>query len=65
MTVHQTMRRRIIDRFMTFEPIGLIAFAAVAGGLFLFLSLASEVSEGETHAFDERILLGLRRPSRR
>lgn len=62
MTVHQTMRRRIIDRFMTFEPIGLIAFAAVAGGLFLFLSLASEVSEGETHAFDERILLGLRVP---
>jgi undecaprenyl-diphosphatase len=56
------MRRRIIDRFMTFEPIGLITFGAIAGGLLLFLSLAGEVSEGETRAFDERILLGLRVP---
>ncbi|WP_245515263.1 phosphatase PAP2 family protein [Rhizobium deserti] len=47
---------------MTFEPIGLMTFGVIAGGLFLFLSLASEVSEGETHAFDERILLGLRVP---
>ncbi|RWX78559.1 phosphatase PAP2 family protein [Neorhizobium lilium] len=62
MAFHQRMRQRIIDRFMTFEPIGLITFGAIAGGLFLFLSLASEVSEGETHAFDDRILLSLRVP---
>jgi len=60
MADHQSFRQRIVKRFMTFEPLGLIAFGAVAGGLFLFLSLASEVSEGETHAFDDRILLGLR-----
>ncbi|TDK38946.1 phosphatase PAP2 family protein [Rhizobium deserti] len=62
MQFHHRFRQRIIDRFMTFEPIGLMTFGVIAGGLFLFLSLASEVSEGETHAFDERILLGLRVP---
>ena len=45
---------------MTFEPIGLITFAAMAGGIFLFLTLTGEVLEGDTHAFDEQILLSLR-----
>jgi undecaprenyl-diphosphatase len=62
MQFHHRVRQRIIDRFMTFEPIGLMTFGLIAGGLFLFLSLASEVNEGDTHAFDERILLGLRVP---
>jgi undecaprenyl-diphosphatase len=62
MQFHHRVRQRIIDRFMTFEPIGLMTFGLIAGGLFLFISLASEVREGETHAFDERILLGLRVP---
>jgi undecaprenyl-diphosphatase len=62
MTFHHRFRQRIIDRFMTFEPIGLIMFASIAGGLFLFLSLTGEVLEGETHAFDDDILIGLRVP---
>jgi undecaprenyl-diphosphatase len=60
MPFHQRVRQGIIDRFMTFEPIGLITFAAIAGGILAFLMLTGEVLEGETHAFDERILLSLR-----
>jgi hypothetical protein len=45
---------------MTFEPIGLMMFAFLAGGLFIFFNLTSEVVEGDTRAFDERILLALR-----
>jgi undecaprenyl-diphosphatase len=60
MAFHQHIRQRLINRFATFEPIGLIIFAAIAGGIFAFITLASEVSEGETHAFDEKILLSLR-----
>jgi undecaprenyl-diphosphatase len=48
---------------MTFEPIGLMMFAFLAGGLFLFFNLTGEVIDGETHAFDERILLTLRDPA--
>ncbi|MDE1158205.1 MAG: phosphatase PAP2 family protein [Neorhizobium sp.] len=62
MQFYQHVRRRVIDRVMTFEPIGLMLFAALAGGLGLFLALTGEVVEGETHAFDERILLSLRTP---
>jgi undecaprenyl-diphosphatase len=62
MAFQHRIRQRIIDRFMTFEPIGLMMFALLAGGLFLFLNLTGEVLEGETHAFDERILLALRVP---
>lgn len=47
---------------MTFEPIGLMMFAFLAGGLFLFFQLTDEVLEGEIGAFDERILLALRTP---
>jgi undecaprenyl-diphosphatase len=60
MPFHKRVRQGIIARFMTFEPIGLITFAAVAGGILAFLMLTGEVLEGETHAFDERILLSLR-----
>jgi undecaprenyl-diphosphatase len=60
MSFHHSVRQRLIDRFMTFEPIGLITFAAVAGGGLAFLSLTGEVMEGETHAFDEKILLAFR-----
>ncbi len=37
--------------------------AAVAGGVWLFLALASDVREGETRALDERLLLVLRNPA--
>jgi undecaprenyl-diphosphatase len=60
MPLHQFVRQRVIDRFMTFEPIGLITFAAIAGGFFAFLTLTGEVMEGDTHAFDEEILLAFR-----
>ena len=62
MAFHHRIKQRLFERFMTFEPIGLIMFASLAGGLFLFLSLTGEVLEGETHAFDEQILLWLRVP---
>ncbi len=60
MPFNQRIRQRFIDRFMTFEPIGLIVFALMAGGIFAFLTLTGEVMEGDTHAFDEEILLALR-----
>ncbi len=60
MSFHNGFRQRVIDRFMTFEPIGLMMFALLAGGAFVFFKLTSEVLEGETRAFDERILLALR-----
>ncbi len=41
----------------------LLMLAAVAGGIWLFLALASEVREGETRALDERLLLALRNPA--
>lgn len=40
----------------------LLAFLGVAGGLFAFFRLASEVSEGETLAIDRAILDALRAP---
>lgn len=60
MAFHQRVGRKIVDRIMTFEPVSLILFAIAAGGLFLFLQLTGEVIEGDTHAFDERLLLLLR-----
>lgn len=40
----------------------LIALLAISGVVWFFASLAEEVVEGETHAFDERVLLALRNP---
>lgn len=40
----------------------LVLLGLVAGGAWLFAELAGEVVEGETHAFDERVLLALRTP---
>lgn len=39
-----------------------IALLIAAAGLFAFVRLADEVGEGETHHFDEAILLALRNP---
>jgi len=63
MNFHHRLRQRVLERFMTFEPIGLMMFAFLAGGFFVFFKLTSEVLEGETRAFDERILLALRSPA--
>lgn len=41
----------------------LVAFAIVAGGTWGFVELADEVLEGETQAFDERVLRAMRDPN--
>jgi undecaprenyl-diphosphatase len=46
------------------EAKALILWAALAGGLWLFLIIAGEMGEGETAALDRRLLLALREPGR-
>src|ERR1700712_449295 len=41
----------------------LVTLVILLSGIFGFVKLASEVGEGETHTFDERILLALRNPA--
>lgn len=41
----------------------LLAIVAVIGGIWLFIELADEVSEGATAAIDQRLLLALRNPT--
>ncbi len=41
----------------------LILLALAAGGVWAFVVIAGEVSEGDTHALDESILLSLRNPA--
>jgi undecaprenyl-diphosphatase len=41
----------------------LVSIALAAASLALFAQLANEVVEGDTHAFDERVLLALRAPA--
>nr|WP_246399924.1 phosphatase PAP2 family protein [Amaricoccus macauensis] len=40
----------------------MIVLGAVAGCLWIFISIAEEVMEGETHVFDKTLLLALRNP---
>jgi len=40
----------------------LLAIVGVAGGVWIFALLASEVREGETKSIDEKILLAMRKP---
>lgn len=40
----------------------LLAFAAIASGIWVFALIAGEVMEGNTQTFDRRILLAMRRP---
>jgi undecaprenyl-diphosphatase len=51
-----------LGRFRWPERPVLIGLLGLFGTLWLFVALASEVVEGETHGFDRRILLALRRP---
>ncbi|WP_417721832.1 phosphatase PAP2 family protein [Salipiger sp.] len=44
------------------ELLTLIALAAIAGAVWAFVGLASEMVEGDLHAFDEAVLLALREP---
>ncbi|MGO4193853.1 phosphatase PAP2 family protein [Rhizobium sp. YAF28] len=54
--------QRIKTWLNQYEPMTLITFACIAGGLFLLQRLTSEVLEGETLGFDQTILLWLRQP---
>lgn len=44
------------------EPAILLALLGIAAGGWLFISIAAEVKEGDTRAFDRTILLSLRHP---
>ncbi|NLR99247.1 phosphatase PAP2 family protein [Rhizobium sp. P38BS-XIX] len=46
-----------------YEPLLLVMFAALSGGILLFVYLTGEVIEGSTKSVDEAILLALRQPS--
>lgn len=43
------------------ETVTLLAVLCVAGGLWAFAALAAEMLEGDLHAFDETLLMALRR----
>lgn len=53
----QSIRERI-----PFQSSLIIGFGLMAGAFVVFWSLAEEILEGESHAFDEMILLALRAP---
>lgn len=44
------------------EAVTLVVILLIAGALWAFLGLASEMVEGDLHAFDETILMALRTP---
>lgn len=46
-----------------FETRALLIFMAAIGAVWAFFSIAEEVSEGETHAIDERLILFFRNPA--
>ena len=54
--------RSLLDRVCSIEKWTLIGFVIAAFLILSFAVLASEVAEGETRAFDERILLMFRIP---
>ena len=45
------------------EGMSLLVLAVIAGGIWLFVEIADEVVEGDTHHFDRIILLAMRDPS--
>ena len=53
---------RLLDRLGR-SPGALLVFGLIAAGAWLFIVLAEEVVEGETHALDLRLLLALRDPA--
>jgi undecaprenyl-diphosphatase len=60
-TLKRTVRR-LLERITLIEPVVLAVLAIGAGGLWGFISLADEVVEGETHAFDRWMVKALRDP---
>ncbi len=60
---------RIFSRFLAWlggHELGvLLAFVGIASGIWLFSAIAGEVLEGDTQAFDQKVLLAMRRPGDR
>ncbi len=55
--------RELIGRLGLYELPALVLLVLALGGLWGFVELADEVIEGETHAFDERVILSMRSAS--
>jgi len=45
------------------EGVSLLAFVVITGGIWLFAEIADEVTKGETHGFDRKVLLAMRDPA--
>ena len=59
------MIARIRELLMTLRDQGLwllVVLSLIGGALWAFAELADEVTDGETHAFDRAVMLGLREP---
>lgn len=54
--------RRLLERLGGVEPVLFLLLAAIAAGTWAFVELADEVLEGDTLAFDRRIVLAFRTP---
>lgn len=52
----------LINRLGRYEPIMLIAVIVVAGGIWGFVELAGEMIEGDTKAFDRKLVVSMRNP---
>ncbi len=49
-------------RLPAVEVVPLLLMMVVAGGVWAFIALAEEVTEGDTHGFDTALILALRQP---
>ena len=58
--------QNILFRFLAWlgghELAILLALSGIAGGVWIFAAIATEVKEGETRGFDREVLLAMRRP---
>jgi undecaprenyl-diphosphatase len=58
--VSKSALERLLNWLGSHELPVLLAFGGIATGIWIFALLASEVSEGETKAFDQKVLLMMR-----
>jgi len=58
--------RKLVSRFIHWlgrhEWATYFALGIIASSIWVFVEIADEVIEGETHTFDEKILLSMRNP---
>lgn len=60
-SLQQRIRNFIAGVWQT-EPTVLVILVLLFGGIWLFVELADNVAEGDTHVFDQALLLALRNP---